>query len=315
MCISLLLSLLSFSYLRRARNLFIAVSLGSTVLGSFTVLANDAPPGSYYRFETVPAGRENPITKNLGELVSTAESWGSIDGPKIAGCSGNGCLCSQYVGSPSCNVDSLKHTLSCDALYDYKDGCGSAWKYYSGRATYTSPRYQHYQSFDPDKARGEPCTKAGNPCDPASGNKYEQVTDFAGGNDIPSFARSFNSLPNTGTPSALGPLWQHNYDRHITQVNPYTDRSQYLSLNATRADGKIISYFNQNGRWQPSQDIADTLTQTASGWVYRLMTGATETYDSAGNLVKETDASGKATSLGYNATNQLITITGPTAIP
>ena len=296
-------------YLRLVRNIVVVVSLWATALYSLAAHADDAPPGSYYTFEASGA-RKNPVTKNLGVLVNFAESYGYVDG--LIFNDSNACYYTTtiaYAGAPQCKEDTSKHSINCDALYKVvpeNNICG----FTTGRMRYASYRYLHYMWFDPDKGRGRPSCAIGNPCDPATGNKYEQVTDYAGGDHAPSFTRSFNSLPNTGTASALGIQWQHNYDRHITSINAYLDRPQYLSLNATRSDGKIISYFSQSGTWQSSKDIPDKLVQTASGWVYNLKTGATETYDSAGNLVKETDPTGLTTNLTYSG-GKLATVTGP----
>jgi hypothetical protein len=68
----------------------------------------------------------------------------------------------------------------------------------------------------PDKNRGG-CEKPmeGNPCNVATGNKYEVETDFVGTGPFPLiFERHYNSS-NGVELAQLGGQWRHTYDRHI----------------------------------------------------------------------------------------------------
>jgi RHS repeat-associated protein len=295
-----------------------------TLVGFYplSTLAHDLP-GSTYEISASNPPKSHPKVEsnNIGVLIQAVESWASYDALVGVGyafsdhkyCNVYGDF--TYDGGPKC-IESAdlfspwSHLLSCTALYTVpRNDCG--YPTGSGRYAYANYPVFQYVVLNLDKTRGEPCPKkVGNPCDPASANKYEHITDFAGGDHIPSFSRTFNSLPNNGAISPLGAQWQHNYDRHIAIINPLPDRPEYTTLNVNRADGKVFSYFNQGGNWQTTPDIADKLTQTTNGWVYSRKNGASETYDSAGYLAKETDLNGRTTYFTY-ANGQLTTITGP----
>jgi len=57
-----------------------------------------------------------------------------------------------------------------------------------------------------------------NPCDPATGNKLQQESDFAVSTDAaPSFERSYNSMGPYKTGAGMAPGWRHTYSRSINE--------------------------------------------------------------------------------------------------
>ena len=102
----------------------------------------------------------------------------------------------------------------------------------------------------------------GNPCDVASGNKFEQVIDYAtSGSDTLSFVRSYNSLAAASYSShagALGVNWRSNYDRYVRMVSA-------TSLFVERPSGQALSFTLKGGVWTPDSDVNLKLTQSGSG--------------------------------------------------
>ena len=167
---------------------------------------------------------------------------------------------------------------------------------------------------DPDKNRGDPCPKVGNPCNPGTGNKYEEVTDFSGNKYVPTFIRSFNSTytdPVSRTPQGR---WNHNYHRVVTFSQPIPTLPEYNYVTVARGDGRIVHFYannTSNTAWLSEPDVTDRLTRTATGWLYTLQTGAKEEYNTAGKLVTEIDAAGRRTTIVYNTTGNVRNIIGP----
>jgi len=137
----------------------------------------------------------------------------------------------------------------------------------------------------------------GNPCNVATGNKYQSETDFntAG----LSFTRSYNSqnLANLG----LGAGWRHNFQRKLS------------------IDGNALTHISGNGRgepwtktagvWQGEPDSDVAIVETSSGFELTKANDVVETYNSFGQLLTITDTNGQLTSYTYNANNQLETVT------
>lgn len=84
------------------------------------------------------------------------------------------------------------------------------------------------------KQNGPQCPAAGNPFTIATGNKFQQVTDYTTQSSDPlSFVRTFNNLEDftnlAGSPEApvrpnmLGLNWRSNWDRSIAIYTPHLD--------------------------------------------------------------------------------------------
>jgi len=78
-----------------------------------------------------------------------------------------------------------------------------------------------------EKQSGNCCVKAGNPVNPATGNKYEEETDLApviaGGLSL---TRYYNTGRATPLTRVFGGFWQHTYSRKIT-VRGIGDQAAY----------------------------------------------------------------------------------------
>jgi YD repeat-containing protein len=143
----------------------------------------------------------------------------------------------------------------------------------------------------------------GNPCNAASGNKFQTEIDLTSVDGSIPIIRYYNSQLMLDLGFGVG--WTSSILGKRLYINP-TD------VQVLRADGRGESFVCNGGVCQGDTDTRIALTQDANG--YTLTTigdGAVERYDTAGKLVTETDRSGRTTNYSYDASGRLYTITGP----
>jgi RHS repeat-associated protein len=142
----------------------------------------------------------------------------------------------------------------------------------------------------------------GNPCDPATGNKYESATDLIAPGIR--FTRHYNSATLDAWPG-LGIGWTHAYKAHL-QVNP--------------SGGAVSGMVRPDGKQEPLKLISGSTYESvaASGlvvkkvgseWVVYHNSGTIEVYGIDGKLLRIDDR-GQITTLTYTST-VLTSITGP----
>jgi len=179
---------------------------------------------------------------------------------------------------------------------------------------------------DPLKNNGCPSNPRGNPCNPASGNKYQREVDYQG----PGFeiVRHFNSVlpgevegiviaPPQTVELGKGSRWRLGLDRTLVMYSGTTGATALVA----RPDGRAFYFTLVGGVWQADGDVNDQLEQTPTGWIYTLADGGKETYenyvDSNGladiksRMVTESDRNGRATTYHYDTLGRLINIVGP----
>ena len=176
---------------------------------------------------------------------------------------------------------------------------------------------------DPDKmGPGGPGPSGeckGNPCNPASGNKFEVESDYRDADGTLMFTRIYNSFVSASTEIITVDLGtQRHWSARLNRTIRVNANGTISSAAVRRADGKIFYFTNYGGLWTPDADIHDFLAPTATGWNYTKPDGSRETYEntsdvfgSYAHLVSETDATGRTISYSYDANNRLATITGP----
>ena len=163
------------------------------------------------------------------------------------------------------------------------------------------------------KQSGKPACPFGDPCDVASGAKFEQVADYqtAGPNPL-GFTRYYNSIAGSGPAtfaSSLGSYWRGTYDRYIDIVSA-------SSVLAERADGRVLTFASNGGAWTTDPDVDLKLTQTGSGigstWTLTDSNDTVETYTtisaSEANLTKIQARNGYTQSLQYDSSNRLVKV-------
>ncbi len=141
-------------------------------------------------------------------------------------------------------------------------------------------------------------TQEGNPCDASTGNKYQREVDYR--SSTLNFVRYYNSLFDTQ--NVLGKQWTHSYLGSLTIGN---------SIKVNRPDGKVLEFSNNNSQWLSDADITDTLTQSASQWIYTTADDTTETYNSDGRLLTTQTRDGRLTRYIYDSDNFLQQVVGP----
>jgi len=163
------------------------------------------------------------------------------------------------------------------------------------------------QRVNPNKemgCSGDPNRSAGNPCDAATGEKYEVARDYAGGDGVPSLSRHYNSAETQDV--GLGVGWTSNLHKRLEIAGTGTE------MIVRRADGRgEPATTSGGGAWQFDPDSKLDIVQDISGYTVSRRDGGIEQYDIGGRLSYETDAAGRATTYGYDAGGRLDSVTGP----
>ncbi len=114
-----------------------------------------------------------------------------------------------------------------------------------------------------EKNLGEPQCGAGNPCNPANGNKYQPESDYAGGEGVPTVARYYNSRL-VSKDYGLGYGWTWMAIKKL-ELNAN-------SLQIREGDGRGEPFTkNGSGQWVGDADSKLTITQYGVGagaWDY-----------------------------------------------
>ena len=146
---------------------------------------------------------------------------------------------------------------------------------------------------------------AGNPINAGTGNKYQTETDFIGGPATGlSLTRAYNSLDAAS--SAFGSKWHSTWHRGAIAA------AGGSTVTVTRADGRQ-ELFTKNGAgaYVADADVTSVLSAQPTGWKLVTADDTVENYTSAGLLSSVVTRTGLVTSLAYDASNRLITVTGP----
>ncbi len=138
----------------------------------------------------------------------------------------------------------------------------------------------------------------GNPCNVATGNKYQIEKDFSIAGF--SFQRTYNSqvLSDLG----LGQGWRSNFQRHL-KISGSGD-----TLIQASGTGKGERWNLSNGEWLTDADTDYAITQNELGFRLEKPNGASENYTPSGLLSFQTDSNGQVTNYQYNSSNQLISV-------
>ncbi|HAS6975644.1 RHS repeat-associated core domain-containing protein [Vibrio cyclitrophicus] len=146
---------------------------------------------------------------------------------------------------------------------------------------------------------GKPETElcVGNPINLATGNKYQQETDYVSAGMEPLvFTRHYNSqLALSGKQSNVGIGWSHNYSNKVI-FDKESHGENMVVLH--RPDGKELAFYRTNAVWMPTWKSDDRLYKD-SGWRYQRADGVVELYDSNGQLIRIVHPSGNELDLNY----------------
>lgn len=153
-----------------------------------------------------------------------------------------------------------------------------------------------------------------NPIYPATGEKYRVEQDWIDGGQAPlSFVRIYRSswAGNTNQPSVgMGQVWNHSYGTTLKA----TPAQAPTAVAITVPEGYVYTFVQLPGSsaWSPTNG-SDKLTQTnGGGWSWRRSDDDT-TYNFASNGTLQTQVArnGWTTTLNYNGSGQLASVTNP----
>ncbi len=148
---------------------------------------------------------------------------------------------------------------------------------------------------------GDPAAAAwfGNPCNAATGNKYQAEVDYRSAVEGLSYVRHYNSLGAVDI--GLGVGWTSSFYRRLEFDGPY--------IVAHGADGRGEPFSRSEGGWQGDADTHLDLLEDASGFTLRGRGGESERYDSTGRIVTAIDAAGNETHYVYDDNGRLAGVT------
>jgi len=153
-------------------------------------------------------------------------------------------------------------------------------------------------SNDESKDRGCQADNVGNPCNPATGNKYQSDMDLQGSI---TFSRQYNSFQTEDV--GLGVGWTSHFHKRLERVRSL--------ITIRQADGRGEPWLKSNDIWSGDPDSNILLTEHSTGFELTYSNGHVDQFDLNGKLLSETTSSGQTTAYGYNVDGLLDTITGP----
>jgi RHS repeat-associated protein len=150
------------------------------------------------------------------------------------------------------------------------------------------------------------------PVDTVDGDFTEQYTDMAiPGRGFPlAFVRTYNSLA-AGTNGRLGYGWTDSYNAQLTQ-DPTTGMVTVTQENGSQSTFAKVGTATPATYAPTAPRTIATLTQNSDGsWVFTRKAEETLRFSAARLLTSEADRNGYTTTLTYNGSNQLTTVTDP----
>ena len=151
------------------------------------------------------------------------------------------------------------------------------------------------------------CTSNGSdPIQTASGNLHEVETDFIGTGPFPlKFQRTYNSNRTyDNNPAPVGIGWSHSYSAQVV-VAPYPDGSVLNRATVYRPDGRVLQFTLNGGAWVGDPDVSERLSVSLDGngdllgATYITNDDDVETYDAEGRLTSITNRGGFVQTLSY----------------
>lgn len=205
----------------------------------------------------------------------------------------------------------VKNTISGRVVVDRVDTCAPGfelydWDYSNVHADVYGTDYAIcYYPVPPvveKKNLGTPKQCVGNPCNPATGNKYQSETDYRSPDNRLTFTRAYNSGGSKDI--GLGYGWSSSATVYF-EVNGTT-------LTVWQGDGRGEPFTkNASGVWQGDADSELILSEDATGYTLTFTDGAKERYSLAGKLLTHTNRTGLTYTYGYNAQGKLDSLAGP----
>lgn len=148
------------------------------------------------------------------------------------------------------------------------------------------------------------CGKVGNPCDPATGNKYQVETDYTSSVGL-SVVRHYNSRNKIDV--GFGTGWSSSISKHL-EIERHIGQDSIIVRSDT-GRGELFIKDHGTGLWGTDAETKIAITEDTSGIQLIHENDHTENYNAQGRLISETTPAGKTTSYGYNSYGYLTQIT------
>ena len=287
----------------------IAVVLGWIILPTFTLAHYNEPYATDAGTFSLATTSGQVVTSSLGELLSIAEDlhqeaaqqWchAQLTEPfyPYEACEPGPSSCTDI--PPTATSPSL-HRMECLTDVSYTDDG------IDGEVTLGGPSNYGHERLILGKCPPTGDSNGGNPCNAATGDKFQHDTDYVDPSGVLSVVRSYHSQLGSRIKrdSGIGYGWSLPFTTHSLVIDGP------LILNHRRG-GSLAVFKFLNGAWQADADSRLRLSQDATGYVLTLPKGGQEQYDLQGRLLSQTESNGNVTRYTYNAANQLETITSP----
>ncbi|WP_411727818.1 DUF6531 domain-containing protein [Methyloglobulus sp.] len=183
---------------------------------------------------------------------------------------------------------------------------------------------------NPKNSSGDNCSKAGNPINFITGNKFTDEIDYqARGSSALQFTRHYNSKTSYQyqttfgilgiTLKPLGLAWSHNYYQGLSVTPPHNYyQTPATEVKLTLDNGQSFIFKPVSSAWQPDADVDYRLQEVLTagvrtGWTVTTLDNTVEDYNAVGDLLSITDPKGLTQTLTYSCTT--VSATCPVATP
>ncbi len=157
---------------------------------------------------------------------------------------------------------------------------------------------------DEEKELGQNCDGEGNPCSPASGNKYQRELDYRSANGRLVIARYYNSLaPSDG-------IFGFGWSSSLTRKLEFDPTSPDL-VTIRQASGRGETWVNRDGVWMGDADTLLRFEADTGGYKVTDQRGTVAYFDTSGRLVREQSQENLSTGYVYDADQNLTRVNGP----
>lgn len=162
---------------------------------------------------------------------------------------------------------------------------------------------------DEKKNKGPKCGSEGNPCSPASGNKFQSEMDYVSSNRLLEVTRNYNSLQikdgafGYGWSGSLNPQLIFDYNAHHDLGNDcYYDCEpiDYNEITILQGTGRAEIFLLSDGQWQGDSDTKLSLEELSDSFILRNPDSSELTFSKEGRLLYRYDSLGRGLDYTYN---------------